>query len=437
MPSHHLAILDEKRISQVIQHGFHLLHQMGCRIELAAARTALADKGCPLLPGDRVSFPADYLWQAVAETGTCQQPQQAPVILMGCCRPRLLDFAHRTSREGSSEDVMRTIQLTNQLDGITLNAAGIVPFDVPREAFDVANAALLCKYSVKPFWQDVQSAQNALCILQMLAVAGGKNPMPMLYLLAARSPLCYDAERLSVAKVWIQAQQPVVISSSPVIGRQSPSAVGTALVQIVSEWLAGLAYLHALAHRAPVILHGAPLLKQEEEVMAAPELATLALAMQQIADRLGYPCWSGSGYSNISWWDLQVGWEKGIDMLLPWLAGSVISGYAGLVGNDFSAEQLVLDHHAALHLRQFAEASRVSDPLPWQELSDMALHRLPANWPLPRHDPAETIELKNIEQAHTLVEAVWQSKQPDRRLSEQQCQAIDGVLEKRLRELGE
>jgi trimethylamine:corrinoid methyltransferase-like protein len=423
-------------IAQVIQHGFQTLQKIGCRIELPAAQTALAAYGCQAAASGVMLCPDQVIWQALSTTGGYYKPQRAPVVVSGSCRTRLLDYVHRSSREGASEDVLRIIQLANGLSGITINAAGILPFDVPREATDVANTAFLCKYSKKPFWQDVYTVASGKVILRMLASAGSKEYMQMPYQLKASSPLRYQEESLAIAQLWSQARLPVVISSSPVVGKQSPASLADTLVQIASEWLAGIVYLGSLSHQSPVILHSVPSLYGEEEIMAAPELALLAHSLQQIAGYLGYPCWSASGHANLSWWDVQTGWEKALTMVLPWLDGSVLTGYAGLVGDDFSPEQLVLDNYTALLLQKLDEACHLSGPLSWQELTEIALHKQHLS-PAARDGSEETDEINNSEDAHKLIDTIWNGEVPAQQLSAQQCQTIDRLLEDRLRELGE
>jgi trimethylamine:corrinoid methyltransferase-like protein len=430
----------------IIGKAFLLLETNGCRIELAAARESLAAFGCVTDSGNTVKFPEKVLLDALQKISGCPQEQSMPLVLMvGSLKPRLLEYRRKISREGSSEDAMNIIKLFNALPFITIASTGILPFDVPREAVDVVNTAMLCKYSRRLFTQDLYSVESAKTILDILNVVAGKEQSrkPMIYKLQTASSLRYKESPLEIARLWRDVHLPIAVGSSPRLGGRLAVGLSGELTLITAEWLSGIAYLASISHEAGILLFSFPTWRDaEQEIFTSPELTKLALGIAQIGERLGYPCCQASGYVNVSWWNLQNGWEKAITSGLTWANSGICNGYAGLLGEDFSPEQLVLDHYAAITLYYLHQSERVAlNMLPPEKLVEKATSLELSSWQETETNSfwdgvsGQKYFVGNIAQAHEFVEQTFHEDIPDLQLSERQVQEVDNLVEARLQKL--
>lgn len=442
MQHHALQILSQEEIYRILQDAFTVLKKVGCRIEDAEARNALAAQGCAINAGDNiVQFPEQVLVDALKKVGTHTKECNAAVLMVGGIRPRLLDYARRISREGASEDVKNIIKLFNALPYITVASAGIIPFDVPREAADVINTSLLCKFSRKLFIQDVYSAASGKIIAEMLQVCGSKDEkLAMLWKLEASSPLQYLEKPLAIARIACDAHIPIAIVSSPKLGESAPPEPAEALTLMTAEWLSGLAYLASLSYNGGVILASFPtILYEEHEALVSPDLTRLSMAMQQVGSFLGYPCATGTGYANVSWWDMQTGWEKAVTSALGWASASFTSGYAGLIGTTFSPEQLVLDNYVAMSLCRLSAGIPSAPGLSPEKRQELCRKDAASTWGGGSKDTPVSADYKaagdNVK-AHEFVLQIFATKNPEPQLTKEQIRELDKLVESRLTQLG-
>ncbi len=390
--SRRLQIISSEEVSNLLDISLDYLENSGLRMDYTRACHSLAQYGCKWdSTSNMVKFSRLSLINALDEFHK-QDKHYPSCRLAGTCRQRLLDWEKKLTREGCIEDAKKIIQLFNFLPSIDYSSCGIYPFDVPKDAVDLVNTALLCKYSQKPFIQEIYSLDSGKLILEMLRLLKDttqENIKNMVCIMRCSPSLQYRKVPLQLGELWNQEEYPIWITSSTIMpdGNFYPT-----LCSVVCEWLAGMVYLASLGRKSSVVLHWEPCLMQEEHsVFCSPEQIRIALVLQQVASSLGCPCFTSLS-PNLSWWDFQTGWEKNCASIYNWLNQMPFAGYAGILGEDFSPEQLVLDNFVTSIMKKWEEKTQEKQEFQ-DELSLSSLCEMARNSVLPKDRPSDTEEL--------------------------------------------
>ena len=431
----------DSEVRNMVEMALCLLDAEGAAFHSAEARQSLKRIGCRG-DGIKIKFPAQIVRELVQSL--LGKQQEVTIVAGDNCWPRLLDFERRTSRDGSSDDVKMIIRLFNALPNLTVVNAGIIPFDVPREAADVVNTALLCQYSQKPFFQDIYSIESAKIIIKMLTIAVADKPWQMALRLQTSDPLCYAEDKCGLVNLWSKSHLPIALTAAPPLGQKLPLNITQAIVLMTAEWLAGLVYLASIAHQDGILLMARPILRFEEaDRLVSPELVSIAIGMQQIAKFLDYPCNVGSGYANPSWWDFLTAWDKGMTTAKCWANNGGADDCGGSLGENFSPEQLVLDNYSYLAFSQLQEAvTDLKSPSAPDKLIEMI-----NTGSFNQAREADATHGTELEQmicnagsgvlASRVVAKIAAEADIGTQLSRSQCQELDKLVQVRLQQLGE
>ncbi|NUM35321.1 MAG: trimethylamine methyltransferase family protein, partial [Candidatus Brocadiae bacterium] len=380
-------IMDNNTIKSIMEKSFYHLENVGYRMDYTRACHALSQYGCTWdNTSNMVKFPQESIYRAIEHFQSKEKTKTPSVLLAGSCRQRLLEWEKKLTREGGIEDAKKIIQLFNFLPSVDFSSCGIYPLDVPKDAVDLVNTALLCKYSAKPFIQEIYSLDSAKLILEMLRILQGskQEKINKMVCIMRSSSMQYKKIPLQLAELWHQEEYPIWITSSFIT--QNAQYYPT-LCQVLCEWLAGIVYIASLGGNSPCLLHWDSCnVYNENSLFFSPEQAKIALGLQQISQTLGFPCFANLG-PNLSWWDFQTGWEKGCAGVFSYIQQSSWASYAGILGEDFSPEQLVLDNFIANIIKKWQEKMQNSmETMPVEKLCEMARQRV---FPGKKHEALE------------------------------------------------
>jgi trimethylamine--corrinoid protein Co-methyltransferase len=226
------------------------------------------------------------------------------------------------------------------------------PVDLPvnKRHLDMVYAHL--KYSDKPFMGSVTASERAADSVELARIAfgaeltdaeTGRPKTMMVSLINVNSPMTYDATMLGALKVYVRANQAVIVTPFILAGAMSPVTVAGTAAQTLAEALAGMAFTQLLNPGAPVIFgsfassismqSGAP-------TFGTPEPALVLYTMAALARRLGVPFRSGGGLCASKIPDAQAAYESaqtllptclgGVNFVLHtagWLEGGLAMGY--------------------------------------------------------------------------------------------------------------
>lgn len=365
-----LNVLTDEQISQIVDAAFEVLEKTGCRFDSGWTRKRLKESGCKLDDEKSVVL----IPRSKMETYLKDAPRfdlehsDAALHLPGASRYMMLDPGAVKSRPALVDDVKDVIRISNVLEGIDVVSAGVLPTDVPDSAADAMNAALLFQYSKKPFAQQPYSRNGARAILSMAEVyCDGRDEMRERgetgYLLATSGALRFSRISLELARMYAALGLPVIIGSRGRMGRETPDSVFGALVMLVAEFMAGVAYI--MVSECPsrmAFSDGMTAIDPNGNIrwFGTEQILRLA-AGRQIADKMGFvaaPLPAESDYHSM---DFLAAYEKCLSQSVQFAAGADVFAPSGNLPESFSIPQLVLDAEGACMMKRISRGIEFDD----------------------------------------------------------------------------
>ncbi|MDT8305306.1 MAG: trimethylamine methyltransferase family protein [Anaerolineae bacterium] len=370
-----LELLDRELVPRILDEAFQLLQEPGVKVEAAAARALLAEAGASVDEEQQVARLPETLVQQALETAphafTLHRRDGKVGVTYGgdavhfdpgSSGVHVLDpetLEHRTAR---TPDLLRLIQVAEQLPQYDAQSTAVVCDEVPTAVADIYRLYLLLLYSEKPIVTGAFSAHGAPAMIDMLALASGghealRTQPRAIFDVCPTPPLIWSefgAQNLiDLARAGVPAQ----IVSMPLAGAAAPVTLLGSVVQHAAECLSGITIHQLAGPGSPVVWGGAPAIfdmRHGTTPMGAIETAMIDAAYAQVGKSLGLPTHAYLGASDAKIVDAQAGLESGLTALIGALAGiNMISG-AGML--DFlacqSAEKLVIDAEAIAMARR-------------------------------------------------------------------------------------
>ena len=264
-------------------------------------------------------------------------------------------------RDATFADLERFIRLSHVFPEIDVpGSVSAEPSDLPLDSrhLDMVRAALVL--SDKPLIGSqisLDAAEDSLALARIAFCDDLAEPS-VLSNVNVNSPLRYDGRMLDALLVYAAAGQPVLITPFLLMGAMSPVTIPSALVQQLTEVLAGVALAQLVRPGTPVVL-GSFLshtdMQSGSPGFGGPEAAVGLLCSGQLARRLGLPWRSGGGGLTTSQTvDAQAAYESLHTLLPAFLAGAnvVVHAAGWLEGGLVSCyEKFVVDIELVRMLR--------------------------------------------------------------------------------------
>jgi trimethylamine--corrinoid protein Co-methyltransferase len=371
----HLRLLEESLIGRILDEAFQLLDNPGVRVAPYVYRL-LESAGVRVEDGI-AHIPVDLAWQTLASA-----PREfylydrlgRPAVHYGgdnvhydpgssCLN--ILDPETKQARPACAADLVRLVQVSENIPQYAAQSTALVCSDVPSEMGDWYRLLLVLWYSDKPVVTGAFSGPSLQTMLDLLGEeCGGRNNLrqkPRAIFDVCPSPPLNWSEFASHNIVDLaRAGVPAEIVSMPLAGATAPVTLVGSVVQHAAECISGIT-LHQLANPgAPIVWGGAPAIfdmRTGTTPMGAIETAMLDLACSQVGKYLGLPTHAYLVATDGQLIDAQAGMESSISAVLGALAGiNMISG-AGMLDilSCHSVEKLVIDAEA------IASAQRLVD----------------------------------------------------------------------------
>jgi trimethylamine--corrinoid protein Co-methyltransferase len=199
-------------------------------------------------------------------------------------------------------------------------------------------------------------AENVGPALEMLyAIAGGEDKFRARPFVSNSNcfvvpPMKFAEDACGVLEACVKGGIPILLLSAGQAGATAPAAIVGAVVQAVSEVLAGLVYVNALKPGHPCIFGTWPFvsdLRTGAMSGGSAEQALLTAACAQMAQFYDLPGGSAAGMADSKLPDIQSGYEKGITNVMAGLSGlNMIYESAGMHASllGFCLESLIIDN---------------------------------------------------------------------------------------------
>ena len=362
-----LTVLTEEEVEAVHQATLDILGEIGIVLTLPEAREMLVDVG-GRVRGDRVLLPPGLVERSIARC-----PRQVTIRGRGdgttvlgdgrlhwhnlggashVCEPRT-----GQRRPATVQDVRDSTRLLDALEGATNITPFFTPQDVPGPLMSLAMYRHALPYTTKPLQgPGAQTAAEVRYTARMASVVG--PPSEVLTMgISPISPLFFPDD---VAEAMIETARlgiPLGPLPCPTAGATAPLSLAGALAQQNAEVLASVVLAQSVRPGLPIIYCGRLAMMEPRtgsSVWGGVELGLVSAATVQVAHRYGMPVNVYGLSTNATGLDLQSGYERALNAVIPALAGAdELSGIgemeAGLMG---SYAQIVCDDEIAASVRR-------------------------------------------------------------------------------------
>jgi trimethylamine---corrinoid protein Co-methyltransferase len=362
-----LITLNDSEVETIHQGTLRILAETGVIMKHPEGLEILTGEGAQLR-GDRLLMPPDLVDRMVKRC-----PRQVTVRGRGGTSKVLGDgslhwhnlggardiYDHRTGtrRAATLQDVRDSARLLDALEGVTTITPFFTPRDVPGELMSLSMYRYSLPYTVKPLQgPGVQTAAEVELAVRMAEVIGPAKEYVSLSV-SPVSPLIFPDYAVGAILAIARASVPFGPLPCPTGGTTAPLSIAGAVAQQSAEVLASLVLAQAVQPGLPVVYCGRLAMMEPRtgiSVWGGVELGLASAGTVQMAHRYGLPVNVYGFSTNSHVLDIQNGFERSMNAIIPALAGAdELSGVgemeAGVMG---SYAQMVCDSEIAASVRR-------------------------------------------------------------------------------------
>ena len=369
-------ILDDQEIEAIHNATLRILGEVGLVIDHAVICDKLADSGATFKE-DRVQIPPELVEESIracTKQVRIRSRNGTHITLgdgslhwhnLGGARD-IYNPLSGEIRRATVADVEQTTRLLDALDQATTITPYCTPTDVPAELMSLAMYRYALPHTTKPLQgPGVQTAREAHYAIQMAEVIGSAKEVLTLSV-SPVSPLNFPDKLVEAMVAIAEAEIPFGPLPCPTAGTTAPMSIAGALAQQNAEVLASVVIAQMINPGLPIIYCGRLAMMEPTtggSVWGGIELGMASAATVQIAHRYGMPVNVYGLSTNAHTLDIQSGYERALNALLPALAGAdELSGIgemaAGVTG---SLAQLVVDNSIAGSVRRAVKGFEVNE----------------------------------------------------------------------------
>ncbi len=371
-----LTILTDEEVEAIHQATLHILGEIGVVLTQPEAREMLSGAGATV-QGDRLLLPAELVERAVSQCPrqviTRGRDGQTVVLGDGSLHWHNLGGAREVyepradhRRPATVQDVRHSARLLDALNSVTTVTPFFTPQDVPGPLMSLAMYRHTLPHTVKPVQgPGVQTAAEVRFAAQMAAVVGppaevltlGISPVSPLLFLDGLAEAMLETARLGI---------PLGPLPCPTAGTTAPLSLAGALAQQNAEVLASVVLAQLVRPGLPIIYCGRLAMMEPRSgvsVWGGVELGLASAATVQLGHRYGLPVNVYGLSTNAHTLEVQNGYERALNAIVPALAGAdELSGIgemeAGITG---SYAQMVCDNEIAASVQRLRRGFAVDE----------------------------------------------------------------------------
>ncbi len=358
-----LKILSDAEVESLHQATLRILNEIGVILTHPGARQMLTDAGAKVQNG-RVCLPPDLVESCIAKC-----PPQVTVCGRGGTVKTLGDGSLNFHNLGGARDIHNPVtgehrfailqdvrDATRLLDALP-NCNTITPFftpsDVPGELMSLAMYRHAMPFTTKPLQgPGVQTAPEVRFAVKMAEVLG--PPTEVLTLsVSPVSPLSFPDHEVEAMLEIARQQIAFAPLPCPTAGTTAPFSIAGAIAQQAAEVLVALVLAQLVEPGLPMIFCGRLAMMEPRtgiSVWGGVEMGLASAGTVQLGHRYGLPVNVYGFSTNAHTLDIQNGFERALNAVIPALAGAdelsgigemeagVLSTYAQMVAdNEFAA----------------------------------------------------------------------------------------------------
>ncbi len=376
-------ILTEDDIENIHAATLKVLGENGVRFEGKRAKEILAGNGCQV-KGNRVIFPADVVEKALRGNPSSFKLHSRDLketleigggetfVRNGGNYAWLFDYKERSRRKTTSRDLEDAIRLIDGLENLSPVGGFLSPLDIPPRVIWPYTLYALIKNTRKPiFGPGVHHPYEIKSIIEiMLVLAGNRKRLrekPIAsFPVSPISPLFFPEDLTETIRICVESGLPIRALPCPISGATAPITLTGTVVQSNAENLATIIYAAFIDKDVPKIYCSriSPMnLRTVRPMWGNPEIGISSACSVQMASFYGLPSDVYGLCTSSNFLDIQSGYERMLNLLLPFIAGADIISCAGGIGDVLmgSFEQLVIDNEIAGIMKRFKKGFSTSN----------------------------------------------------------------------------
>ena len=363
----YFSILNEDEVEAIHAASLRILSETGVILTHPQARELLAASG-GIPEGDRLLLPPELVESAVMKcpgevhlrgrNGITKTLGDGSLHWhnMGGARD-VYDPITGTRRKALLQDVRDSTRLLDALDQATSITPLFTPQDIPGGVMSLAMYRHALPYTTKPLQgPGIQTAAEARYAIRMAAVVG--PPQEMLSLsVSPVSPLTFPDDGIGAILEIARSKVAFGPLPAPTAGTTAPLSLAGALAQQNAEVLAAIVLAQMAQPGLPIVYCGRLAMMEPRtglSVWGGVELGMASAATVQLGHRYGLPVNVYGFSTNAHTLDIQSGFERALNAILPALAGAdELSGLGEMeAGNLSSYAQLACDNELAASVQR-------------------------------------------------------------------------------------
>jgi trimethylamine--corrinoid protein Co-methyltransferase len=378
-------VMTESELDAVHNATLRVLAETGITLTHPEAQEILSGAGAKV-KNDRVLLPTWLVEQEVAKSTTKVRirgrggsiktlgDQSLHWHNLGGARD-IYDAGSATRRKAVLKDLQDCTRLLDALDGVTTITPFFTPQDVPGHLMSLAMYRHSIPNTVKPLQgPGVQTAKEVQFAIRMASVIGPPDEVFSLSV-SPISPLGFPADCAAAIIEIARSRIPFAPLPCPTAGTTAPFSIAGAVTQQNAELLASIVLAQLVHPGLPIVYCGRLAMMEPRtgmSVWGGVELGLASAATVQIGHRYGFPVNVYGFSTNSHTLDIQNGFERSLNAIIPALAGAdELSGIgemeAGVMG---SFAQIVCDNEIAASVRRLRKGFDITeDSLAVEEIS--------------------------------------------------------------------
>ena len=372
----HFDVMTESEIEAVHLSTLRVLAETGIILTHPEGQEILSGAGASI-EGDRVLLPPGLVETEVAKCKTnvsLRGRSGATKTLgdgslywhnLGGARD-IFDARTSTRRKALVKDLQDCTRLLDAMESVNTVTPFFTPQDVPGQLMSLAMYRFALPFTTKPLQgPGVQTAVEVRFAVQMASVIGPPSEMFSLSV-SPVSPLNFPNEGVAAIIEIARNGVPFAPLPCPTAGTTAPFSIAGAVTQQNAEILAAIVLAQLVQPGLPVVYCGRLAMMEPRtgiSIWGGVELGLASSATVHIGHRYGLPVNVYGFSTNAHTLDIQNGFERSMNAIIPALAGAdELSGIgemeAGVMG---SFAQIVCDNEIAASIRRLRRGFEVSE----------------------------------------------------------------------------
>ncbi len=372
----HLTAISEGEIHAIHEATLRILSETGIVLNSPTGRELLAGAGAQM-EGDRVLLPPDLVNECVAkcppQVSIRGRGGKTKVLGDGSLHwhnlggaPDILDLPGGKRRRATLQDVRDSTRLLDALESATTITPFFTPIDVPGELMSLAMYRHALPYTTKPLQgPGVQNAAEVELAVRMAAVIGPPHEVLSLSV-SPVSPLIYPDEAVDAILEIARHKIPFAPLPCPTAGTTAPLSLAGALTQQNAEVLASIVLVQLIHPGLPIVYCGRLAMMEPRtgiSIWGGVEMGLASAATVQIGHSYGLPVNVYGFSTNAHTMELQNGFERGLNAVIPAMAGAdELSGIGEMEAGVLSCyAQMVCDSELAASIHRMRRGFTVDE----------------------------------------------------------------------------